>query len=426
VLKVDDMDFVAGAKDIGCHFWVPEARLVAKVHTCFQHFTHGDRHDFLQRLVLKSAQFAGLNLPVKALQTIATPGKTDLRLVLQASRLPRQNCCKTCRIVARQRLFDSYPHTSLQENLGEWRHTQPFFKQTLHRFCFFLDFCQTPCHICRHCHLLLPRLVATCADTHAFLPLHKVQATRQLEQQAAQALPPHTLMQRAGLAVARVALAVAPHARTIWIACGYGNNGGDGLQAAACLQRWGKQVKVSTLAPQQAMPVDAQAAWQEAVAAGVCFVDKPPALHADDLCIDALLGIGAHRAPDAAMQACLAAMRHSPAPVLAVDIPSGLLADTGTWADDASGDMPNDIPSVCADHTVTLLTLKPGLFTAHGRDAAGQIWWHDLDVPTTAHTADARLQGAKPACAQPNTCAARCTRIAVITASATSICQPQG
>ena len=203
----------------------------------------------------------------------------------------------------------------------------------------------------------LPRLVVACADTHAFLPLHKVQATRQLEQQAAQALPPHTLMQRAGLAVARVALAVAPHARTIWIACGYGNNGGDGLQAAACLQRWGKQVKVSTLAPQQAMPVDAQAAWQEAVAAGVCFVDKPPALHADDLCIDALLGIGAHRAPDAAMQACLAAMRHSPAPVLAVDIPSGLLADTGTWADDASGDMPNDIPSVCADHTVTLLTL---------------------------------------------------------------------
>ena len=232
----------------------------------------------------------------------------------------------------------------------------------------------------------LPRLVVACADTHAFLPLHKVQATRQLEQQAAQALPPHTLMQRAGLAVARVALAVAPHARTIWIACGYGNNGGDGLQAAACLQRWGKQVKVSTLAPQQAMPVDAQAAWQEAVAAGVCFVDKPPALHADDLCIDALLGIGAHRAPDAAMQACLAAMRHSPAPVLAVDIPSGLLADTGTWADDT--------PSVCTDHTVTLLTLKPGLFTAHGRDAAGQIWWHDLDVPTTAHTADARLQGA--------------------------------
>ena len=240
----------------------------------------------------------------------------------------------------------------------------------------------------------LPRLVVACADTHAFLPLHKVQASRQLEQQAAQALPPHTLMQRAGLAVARVALAIAPHARTIWIACGYGNNGGDGLQAAACLQRWGKQVQVSTLAPRQAMPADAQAAWQEAVAAGVCFVDEPPALHADDLCIDALLGIGARRAPDAAMQSCLAAMRHSPAPVLAVDIPSGLLADTGTWAADAAGDMANDIPGVCADHTVTLLTLKPGLFTAHGRDAAGQIWWHDLGVPTAAHTADARLQGA--------------------------------
>ncbi|MDO4795693.1 MAG: NAD(P)H-hydrate epimerase [Brachymonas sp.] len=238
-----------------------------------------------------------------------------------------------------------------------------------------------------------PRLLR--ASPHAFerLPLHGVRTTRQWEETAVNALPPHTLMQRAGLAIARVALAVAPHAQCIWIACGPGNNGGDGLQAATWLQQWGKQVKISTLAPQTAMPADAQAAWQSAMEAGVCWVDEPPALQAEDLCIDALLGIGASRPPDAAMQRHIAAMRNSPAPILAVDIPSGLLADTGAWAGNA--------PGVAADHTLSLLTLKPGLFTAQGRDAAGQVWWHDLDASTDAPeidtpeapAADAWLQG---------------------------------
>lgn len=236
----------------------------------------------------------------------------------------------------------------------------------------------------------LPRLLQASPHVFKHLPLHGVQATRQWEQAAASALPPHTLMQRAGLAIARVALAVAPHAQCIWVACGPGNNGGDGLQAAAWLQRWGKQVKISTLATQAALPADAQAAWQAAHVAGVCFVDEPPALHADDLCIDALLGIGTHRPPDATMQHLITAMRRSPAQVLAVDIPSGLLADTGAWA--------GDVPGMAADYTISLLTLKPGLFTAQGRDAAGQVWWHDLDVAATASDAapeaDAWLQGA--------------------------------
>lgn len=240
----------------------------------------------------------------------------------------------------------------------------------------------------------LPRLLQASPRASDKLPLHDVQATRQWEQAAAQPLPPHALMQRAGLAIARVALAVAPHAQRIWIACGPGNNGGDGLQAAAWLHKWGKQVMVSTLAAQAAMPPDAQAAWHTALQAGVCFVEEPPALQADDLCIDALLGLGIRRPPDAAMQRWIAAMRHSPAQVLAIDVPSGLLADTGAWA--------GDVPGVMADHTITLLTLKPGLFTAQGRDAAGQVWWHDLDVPVMASkvasvsfpAADACLQGA--------------------------------
>ena len=76
-------------------------------------------------------------------------------------------------------------------------------------------------------------------------PLHGVAATRELERLAAAGLPPHTLMQRAGLAVARLALALAPHARHIWIACGPGNNGGDGFEAAMHLHRWGKNVTLT-------------------------------------------------------------------------------------------------------------------------------------------------------------------------------------
>ena len=218
------------------------------------------------------------------------------------------------------------------------------------------------------------------------LPLHDVAATRRVEQRHMTLLPPHALMQRAGLAVARVALAVAPHARTIWIACGPGNNGGDGLQAGAWLQAQGKQVLVTLLQQPDALPDDARAAYRDAVAAGVRFVDRAPALLAQDLCIDALLGIGASRAPSAAMQTCIAAMRRAPCRTLAVDIPTGLHAETGHWLDGGSAEQ-----CVHADHTVTLLTLKPGLFTGHGRDASGVLWFDGLGTaPVNApHAAEA-------------------------------------
>ncbi len=220
-------------------------------------------------------------------------------------------------------------------------------------------------------------------------PLFHTAATRRIEQAAAATLPPHTLMQRAGLAVAQLALALAPHARTVWIACGPGNNGGDGLEAAMHLQRSGRQVVVTWLGQPDKAPADAKASWQRALAAGVAWADTPPAdLGPQDLCIDALLGIGVSssphapiRMPDGRLRACQHALQHSPAPVLAVDLPSGLDADTGQFA---AGLAPHvaqhhhpHTPSP-ARHTLSLLTLKPGLFTAAGRDAAGQVWWDDL------------------------------------------------
>ena len=231
-------------------------------------------------------------------------------------------------------------------------------------------------------------------------PLFSTAATRRIEQAAASALPPHTLMQRAGLAVAQLAQALAPHARTVWIACGPGNNGGDGLEAALHLQRSGRQVLVTWLGQPDQAPADAKASWQRAQAAGVQWVDAAPAgLSANDLCIDALLGLGASsspgaRAPNARLQACLQALQHGPAPVLAVDLPSGLDADTGQFAPGCEPDTAAPGP---ARHTLSLLSLKPGLFTAAGRDAAGQVWLDDLGVPPGHEAPTAWLLGPAPA-----------------------------
>ena len=215
-------------------------------------------------------------------------------------------------------------------------------------------------------------------------PLFDTAATRRIEQTAAASLPPHTLMQRAGLAVARLAMALAPHARRVWIACGPGNNGGDGLEAATQLHLRGKTVLVTWLGLETSAPADSLAALARARAAGVPFADAPPTgLTAQDLCIDALLGIGSSRAPAGTMAAWITAMNASPAPTLAVDLPTGLQADTGKFAIQSVATNADEISgsgTIYAKNTLCLLSLKPGLFTGHGRDTAGQVWLDDLGI----------------------------------------------
>ena len=214
-------------------------------------------------------------------------------------------------------------------------------------------------------------------------PLFGVAATRRIEQTAAIALPPHSLMQRAGLAVARLTMAIAPHAQFIWVACGPGNNGGDGFEAAMLLHQWGKRVVVTSIEPgKSGLPPDAKAARGQAAAAGVAFADKPPSNF--DFCIDALLGMGTTLDParkeSAQILQWLAAMAHGCAPCLAVDVPSGLNADTGASIAMYSGASSARKYKTNVRFTLSLLTLKPGLFTFEGRDRAGDVWFDDLGV----------------------------------------------
>ncbi len=201
-------------------------------------------------------------------------------------------------------------------------------------------------------------------------PLHDVAASRQAEAAALDATAPHALMQRAGLAVARLALAKAPHARRVVVLAGPGNNGGDGLVAARHLHGGGRQVQVVLFGDPACLPADARHAWQGASDAGVPIA---PVWDGDrgDIVIDALLGLGARREPEGAIAAAILHLNAGGTPVLSVDLPSGLHADTGA----APGGL-----AVRAGTTLSLLTLKPGLFTAGGRDHAGEVWLDALDV----------------------------------------------
>lgn len=216
--------------------------------------------------------------------------------------------------------------------------------------------------------------------SHTPLPLHRVAASRSLEQRALAKGEPFSLVRRAGEATGRLALALAPHARCIWVAAGTGNNGADGLHAAAWLARAGKRVCVwlprALLDHPERRTPEARDAWPALEAGGIEIATEAPPLTERDLAIDALLGIGANRAPEGEIARQIARLAGLPCPVLAVDVPSGLAADTG---------QPLGADAVRAAHTLSLLTLHPGLFTGAGRDYAGEVWFDDLTTRPSDH-----------------------------------------
>jgi hydroxyethylthiazole kinase-like uncharacterized protein yjeF len=203
------------------------------------------------------------------------------------------------------------------------------------------------------------------------LPLYDQAALRGIEQTAIASLGSHVLMQRAGLAIAQCAMALAPHSRKIWIPCGPGNNGGDGLEAAMHLRQWGKGPVVSLLCPGAVLPADAAQSLQRAQQAGVAFIEGIP--EDWDFCVDALFGIGSNRPLEANCEQWVRRMNAHQAPVLAADVPTGLNAFTGSRSS----------LFVHAHATLTLLGAKAGLFTANGRDACGDIWLHPLGIVST-------------------------------------------
>lgn len=208
------------------------------------------------------------------------------------------------------------------------------------------------------------------AASASAIPLYDVAAIRRIEAAAMASLPAFELMSRAGAAAAAWLAHHAP-AGPLLLLAGPGNNGGDALVAATRLHQAGRQVQVWLAAEPDRLPADAGRAWLEARAAGVtlhavpesaCHGTLPP--FPPDTCalVDGLFGIGLNRAADGFTALWIAHLAESRLPVFALDIPSGLFADTGAGA-----------PAVRALRTLTFIGAKPGLLTLDGRDCAGEV-----------------------------------------------------
>ncbi len=177
------------------------------------------------------------------------------------------------------------------------------------------------------------------------------------------------LMHRAGAAAANEALGMGDMAYAL-VFTGFGNNGGDGWVAAEELLR--KGIHVTVITPIEAGEIVSDLARmvaQSALAVGVEARVAPPRQEVEemlsqaDVVIDCMFGTGFHGVPRAPFDIWIECINSSGVRVLAVDVPSGLSAQTG-HADGAV---------IVADETVTMLTLKPGLLSDMGRDVCGAI-----------------------------------------------------
>lgn len=184
---------------------------------------------------------------------------------------------------------------------------------------------------------------------------------RQDEEAAARGVGVERLMENAGHAVARAARRMmgGTYGRRVAVVCGKGNNGGDGLVAGRVLTGWGAHV-TALLAAEPSSPL--ATLNRERFPGRVAGLD-PRELARADLVIDALLGVGARRAPEGPIADAIAAIEASGRRVLAVDVPSGVDSDTGQVQGAA----------VSAEATVTFGGLKPGLLFAPGAARAGRV-----------------------------------------------------
>lgn len=181
-----------------------------------------------------------------------------------------------------------------------------------------------------------------------------------------------TLMENAGAAVAATACARYPDARRILIFAGGGNNGGDGYAAARLLLPSGRAVEIAALKRPESLPPDAAEQYRLARDAGVPvhLLDTADPdrlatlLDRADLIIDAILGTGVAKRPlQGWWRTVVEAINRRPAPVLAVDICSGIHADSGEVLGCA----------IRADATLPIAACKPGHLRGAGADFAGEL-----------------------------------------------------
>ena len=208
-----------------------------------------------------------------------------------------------------------------------------------------------------------------------FAPVYTVDQIRRIERDAQSAKPVPPLMERAGLVAAEYARKLlSDRSRDVLVLAGPGNNGGDAFEAATHLRKWFFRVAVIFTGDPEKLSDDARAALAKWNAAGGTWRTDLPAESRPDLIIDGLFGIGLARALDDRHAALVEAVNRMHAPVLALDVPSGLNADTGAVLGCA----------IRATHTLTFIACKPGLLTLDGPDCCGELAVDTLGLDVAA------------------------------------------
>jgi len=182
---------------------------------------------------------------------------------------------------------------------------------------------------------------------------------------------PAPLMQLAGLAAAEYARELlGEYGRCVLVLAGPGNNGGDAFEVAAQLKRWFYRVELVFAGDEHQLSEDALAALKKWRACGGNTYAAPPAALRPDLVVDGLFGIGLTRALEGGYAELITGINRLECPKLALDIASGINADTGAVMGCA----------LRATHCITFIALKPGLLTLDGPDHCGQIRVADLGL----------------------------------------------
>jgi hydroxyethylthiazole kinase-like uncharacterized protein yjeF len=207
-------------------------------------------------------------------------------------------------------------------------------------------------------------------------PLFAATDIQTLDRQWAAAHPTESLMEKAGATAAEFAGTLATESGDpVLILAGPGNNGGDALVAARLLAAQAQRVVVVVSRADPArLPPDAARAWAAWREAGGAILPDLPAASRFSLLIDGLFGVGLKRDIGGDDARWIAAANALACPRLALDVPSGLDSDSGRVRGCA----------LRADHTLTFLALKPGLFTGDGLDYAGRVHLATLGVEIAA------------------------------------------
>lgn len=220
------------------------------------------------------------------------------------------------------------------------------------------------------------------------MPLYRAESVRELDRLAIEqhGIDGYELMRRAGRHTFEILRARWPEARMVTICCGAGNNGGDGYVVARLAQEAGLGVQCIAMKSPKELSGTARQAADDWLALGGTVEDPDERLRGDVI-VDALLGTGLDRPVRDNYARLIAQINDTGRPVLAVDVPSGLDADTGTPQGNC----------VRADTTVTFIGRKRGLHTGQAGRWCGVVLFDALATPAAMHekvAADATLMDA--------------------------------